>query len=493
LQSWRGILELAINNNQIGAAKFTPAKLGTQAILNESQLVFTPSAVASFITETNGTRLFDYVSRNFTITNNTGGTVNNLTLVALAKTGNIGGTAIRVATAFNGSATDATTAQLARPTHTMIASSGAAAVDTADISRASFQALTAAEALAIQNDSNFASQNLTGTVLEYGFVATNTAGTGRGIANGSSGKVSIAMRFPKPTTATNTYNFVMTFAVTAESANRVTRSPEETTTAANTRATTLGATQKVLIDDTAVITGTNIPSGYTVQGNVKIGIGVGQTLLKKAAKLVLARVSVGGGYTNTPFVYNSDFVEIFNSGEFSASLNGMSLQGANLSAELGVSPFSVDVSALGIISPGQYKLVSTTSRVASDPTITPASEISTLWNVNFNFANGARVALVNQTAALGCGGTAATACNATQNSKIVDLLGYKKSTSTITLVQFEGTSNSFFTYPTDSGELAFSRKDKGCLDANVNSSDFSVETITNTSARNSSSPVFVCP
>jgi hypothetical protein len=393
-----GTLELSIGGGLVGQAKFTPAKLGTQAVLNETQLVFTPSAVANFMTETNAPRNFDYVSRSFTITNNTGGTINNLTLVALAKTGNLGGTAIKTATAFNGNTTDAATAQLARPTHTMIASGGGVVVDDlVDVSRASFQALTAAEALAIQNDSNFANQNLTGTVLEYGFVATNSTATNRAIPNGSNGKVSLAMRFPKPATATNTYNFVMTFAVTAESANRVTRSPEDTTAKANARATALGATQKFLLDDPAVIAGANIPSGYTVQNNVKIGSGANQTLLKNPAKLVIARISPGG---STPgAVYTSDFVEIFNSGEFSTTLGGKSLQYAALNANLGTTVSSsvntIDVTSLGIVAPGTYKLISTPNQANAALAATPATETTSSWVTAFNFSIGGKIALVN--------------------------------------------------------------------------------------------------
>jgi hypothetical protein len=486
-----GLLEVAFNDSQIGAARFIPAKLGTQAILNESQLVFTPTGVATFFAETNAPRNFDYVSRNFTITNNTGASINNLTLVALAKTGNLGGTAIKSATAFNGSTADAATAQLARPTHTMKANAatGGVLVDTEDISRASFQALTATEALAIKNDSNFTSQGLTGTVLEYGFVATNAAGTGRSIANLANGKVSIAMRFPKPNTATGVYNFVMTFAVTTETANRVTRSPEETTTAANSRATALGASQKVLIDDPAVITGANLPTGYTVQNNVKIGTGTSQTLLKKPAKLVLARVSAGGGFPEAP--YTQDFVEIFNTGEFSASLNGKSLQFANNNNSLGVDVFSrpsvFDVSFLAVVSPGTYKLIS--GRGESTPpaaAIAPTAETSANWGANFQFAIGSAVGLVNQTTALNCGSTA-NPCSTAQNALILDLLGFKRGTNQ---VMSEGT---VFAYSSQSGSLAFSRKNNGCLDTNDNIIDFFEETITNTSARNSSTTPFICP
>jgi hypothetical protein len=482
-----GTLEVSISNGLVGQTKFTPAKLGTQAILNESQLVFTPSGVASFFTETNGLRQFDYVSRNFTITNNTGGTINNLTLVALAKTGNIGGTAIKTATAFNGNTTDAATAQLARPTHTMIASGGAAAVDTADISRASFQALTAAEATAIQNDSNFASQGLTGTVLEYGFVATNTAGNGRGIANGSSGKVSIAMRFPKPTTATNTYNFVMTFAVTAESANRVTRSPEELLTAAQARASTLGATQTVQIDDPNVVTAT---SSVPVYNNLKIGTGANQTLLK-SGKVVVAGVSPSNG------VYTHDFAELFNAGELSVDLTNTSLQYGQRSITsantylLGVGGF---VPLSGVLSPGQSLLVQATLANPLSGLTALAADFSALFAATggINSFSGGKVAFVRQDST-----ATALNCDAPDNpivcsNAIQDLFGYTPVSVTGGNIWSEGT---VFNYTLGQTTEVLRRKNNGCTDTGNNSSDFEVQilSIASNPARNKSSPRYICP
>ena len=503
-----GTLELSVSNGLVGQAKFTPTKLRTQGILNESQLVFAPTAVANIVTETNGTRNFDYVSRHFTITNNTGAAISNLTLVALAKTGNIGNTAIKTATAFNGSTADATTAQLARPTHTMTASNGIVSVDDGtDISRASFQALTTAEATAIQGDSNFAAQGLTGTVLEYGFAATNTAANSRTIASGASGKVSIAMRFPKPTTATSTYSFVMTFAVTAESTNRVTRSPEDTTAKANARATTLGATQKVLLDNPAVIT--SPPTGYTVQNNLKISAGTTPlNLLKNPAKLVIARVYAGGApsITNAGLlnsVYASDFVEIFNAGEFSATFNptgttnDLSLQYGRISgsANIGAAVVSqssvIDISGLGIIPAGGYKLVSTDTTPGATPsgTSSPPSETS-IWNLGLNYGVGGKIALVTGTTALNCGGS--TAC---VSAPIVDL--FTHTTAPGSVPNLSETAPLVYTggvgFDNQNNTLAFTRVNNGCTDVNDNSTDFSIGAITNTSARNSTTPVFICP
>jgi hypothetical protein len=484
-----GMLELGMND-AASVAKFRPTgQLATRAVVTENQIVIAPTGIATVLVETNGPRNFDYVSRDFTITNNTGAALNNLTLVALAQATNLGGvgtqTAIKSATAFNGTATSNATAILARATHAMTSNLGNIVVDDAiNKSRASFQAMTAAEASTIQNDANFVPQVSSGTVLEYGFVATDNAQTSRTIANGATGKFTVAMRFPKGTGA-GTYSFIMTFVVATMPSNRVTRSPEESTANANARATAIGnATDKVLIDDPAI----NTSAGYSVLSNIKTGVGASQILLKNAAKLVVARVSAGGGYDATS-VYNSDFVEIFNLGEFSANLSGKSLQyarfGRNLGTDFLPSVNTINVTTLGIVSPGGYRLVSTNSQNAG--TASPTTETAAGWATGFNFANGGTIALVNQTTALGCG-LAASPCSPGQSALILDLLGFKRGVG-IEII-FEGT---VFAYPTDQGNLAFSRANNSCTDTNNNNTDFAVETMTNTSARNSSTTAFICP
>ncbi len=493
-----GTLELNMGET-LGVAKFHPmAKLTSQAVITESQIVIAPTGIATVLVESNAPRNFDYVSRDFTITNNTGAALNNLTLVALAKTGNLGGvgteTAIKSATLFNGTATSNATAALARPTHAMTSSSGNIVVDDAtNKSRASFQAITSTEATTIKNDSNFVSQVTSGTVLEYGFVATDNAQTSRSIANGATGKFNVAMRFPKGTGA-GTYNFVMTFVVATMPANRVTRSPEESTANANTRATAIAnATDKVLIDDSIV----NTTAGYTVQNNVKIGTSASQTLLKNPAKLVIARVSAGGSTAGS--VYVSDFVEVFNAGEFSATFNGKSFQYGSLNGNFGTTTSAlnvntINVSSLGIVSPGTYKLVSTPNQANAAQPATPATETTAAWIAAFNFATGGKIAIVNQTASLDCGGNPAispgVACDSTQSAKFIDLICYQRGNTSCTTSIAEGLP---FDYTTITGDNVFSRAGKGCIDANNNKTDFAEEIITNTSARNSSTPAFICP
>ncbi len=488
-----GILEVAINDSAIGATKFIPAKIGTQAVINENEITFAPAAGAlgntNLSVESNAPRNFDYVSRIFTITNKTGGqsTMNNLSLVALAQTGNAAPTtALKTITNFNGNTVNAATAQLARPTHRMTGN-GAVVVDTSEPYRASFQAFTTAEISPMQTQANALSYS--GTVLEYGFVATTTGATGsRTLADGASANVAIAMRFPSGGGA-GVYNFVMTFIVFEGGATRVTRSPEESTANANTRAGNVSTTPsstvtKVLIDDPAVIT--TPPTGFTVQNNVKIGTGASQTLLKNSAKLVIARVyaAASGSLTGTP--YDNDFVEIFNSGEFSATLSGKSLQYGSNSAEIGGTAANVkDVTALGIIPSGGYKLVGATASTG----VTPTSD-TTIWGTGFNLGIGGKVGLVNSTTALNCGG--ATVCTGPQNTSILDLLGYSTATST----KFEGTQLTLTAgvgFDNQNPAIAFTRINNGCTDANNNSTDFAKANIYQYKRSQQQHPCFYLP
>jgi hypothetical protein len=468
-----GVLEVKFDSDVGTQAVFRPNRLSTQNVLLDSQIDVTSAGAAVRVSESNGPRVFDYVSKNFTVTNNTGASVNNLTLVALQQTGNLSG-AIKSAADFGGNATDNTTADQARPTHTMIASAGVVSVDTTTPARAGFQALTAAEATAIQGDANFSGQGFSGTVLEYGFVATNAAGTSRTIADGQSGNLAISYRFPA--SGTGTYNFVLTFVVTSEAANRVTRSPEETTANANTRATNLGATEKYFVDglDAAAIT------GYTRVDNVKVSST--KNLLVNPGKLVIARAySRGAGGA----VYNRDFVEIFNAGELSVSLAGKSLQYGSDSGNLGAAA-NQSLTLAGIAAPGEYKLVRFGNGEGNLPTPTLLAPNNALDAAGA----GGKLAIVNSTTFLNCTGTGnnpATAC-----SNIIDFLGYG------TANLFEGTVATATTANTQ----AMTRANRGCTDTNVNNTDFLVDTLSTSSnpARNSSATTpflptvpFICP
>jgi hypothetical protein len=464
-----GVLKVQFDSTIGTQATFQANKLSTQAVLNDNQIDVVSAGAAIRVSENNGPRAFDYVAKNFTVTNNTGATVNNLTLVALEQTGNLSG-AIKSATNFGGGATDANAASQARPTHAMTASAGMVSVDNSTPARAGFQALTAAEATAIENDTNFAGQGLSGTVLEYGFVATNTAGTNRTIADGQSGNLTIAYRFPA--SATGTYNFVLTFAVTAEAANRVTRSPEETTANANTRATTLGATEKYFVDgaDATAI------AGYTRVGNVKIS--TTKNLLVNPGKLVIARIYNDAGAS--PATYTRKFAEIFNAGEFSVNLVGKSFQSGTGAANLGASN-NDRLDLTSVLAPGQYRLLRF-GATNGGPTPSPADQ--TAQNVALPSLDGGKAAIASVITNLDCAGL----CTAT--TTILDGLGYLNRTGGTNTTYFEGTAAATTTTNTQS----IVRKNRGCTDTNNNANDFEVDTLgLSNSARTSISPTFICP
>lgn len=418
------------------------------------------------------------------MTNNSGAAINNLTLVALEQTGNLAG-AIKTASSFNGASVNAATAALARPTHGMTTSGVNVVVNTSNNEFASFQAITPTEASSIQADANFAAQGLSGTVLEYGFVATN--GNSRTIPNAGTGNVTFAYRFPTPLSAAGAYSFVATFVVTSEAAVRVSRSPEESTASADARATALGATEKYLIDDPAV----NTTAGYTVVNNLKTGATT--NLLKNPAKMVISRVYSTGGLAASS-TYRNDFVELFNAGEWSVKVNPSSVQyggvGNNTSSNLGNGGGSIASTSTFVLAPGQYALIGAGNSGSGSTTPAVLPTTNATMTVNINSTDG-KVALITQTAALGCGGLAT--CSAAQNAAIADLFGFGLNGST-TRNKFLGTIfSTSATAPTST--QAMTRLNKGCANTSNNAADFSFDTLNTTSnpARNTASPTFICP
>jgi uncharacterized delta-60 repeat protein len=95
-----GKLEVAFGESPLGVsrAKFTPARLDSQAVVNESQLTFTADTFTTAVRTADNNR---FLNAKFTIRNNTGATLQNLLLVAAHRTGNSGGSAIKNINNFN--------------------------------------------------------------------------------------------------------------------------------------------------------------------------------------------------------------------------------------------------------------------------------------------------------------------------------------------------------------------------------------------------------
>ncbi len=212
--------------------------LRPQGVLADDAVTFTPMTTTPKDDVTNNVR---YLNADFSITTKAGSAdISNLTLYAYHQaSSNVGGTAIKSIQNFGGNtSSNAIVAQQIRPSHGM---TGNNSPFTVDANRANFQAFSADEANAIQAA---ASSGLTpiisasDTVLEYGYVAFNASNGRTILGNGGTAKITIGLRLPRGDAATlNTpYSFRMTFVLAAESTTRVTRSPEETTANAVTRA-----------------------------------------------------------------------------------------------------------------------------------------------------------------------------------------------------------------------------------------------------------------
>ncbi|NJK44014.1 MAG: hypothetical protein HC933_06750 [Pleurocapsa sp. SU_196_0] len=100
-----GALELTLDTSAVNTVK----PLGT---LREGDATFTALNVASVNTD----GAYDYLQAQFTVQNTSSTTFDNLTLYAVARDGNIGGTALKNITDFGGTAlTDTTRARATNP------------------------------------------------------------------------------------------------------------------------------------------------------------------------------------------------------------------------------------------------------------------------------------------------------------------------------------------------------------------------------------------
>jgi hypothetical protein len=193
------------------------------------------------------------------------------------------------------------------------------------------------------------------------------------------------------------------------------------------------------------------------------------------ANLRLSQVYGGGG--NSGATYTHDFIEIFNAGIASVSLDGLSLQytsptgTGNFGANDGQRTELPNVS----LEPGQYFLVQEGS--GTNGVALPTPDHIDPTPINMGAANG-KVVLVTGTTSLGCNG-GSTPCDADQMARIIDLVGFG------TANFYEGNQAA----PAISSTLSAQRKQGGCQDTDDNSADFTAETPT---PRNTASPTHSC-
>jgi uncharacterized protein len=191
--------------------------------------------------------------------------------------------------------------------------------------------------------------------------------------------------------------------------------------------------------------------------------------------LVISQVYGGGGNSGAP--YTHDFVELFNRGSASVSLNGLSIQYASATGTGNFGANSGQLTELPnvTLAPGQYYLVQQAGGAAGAPLPTPDLVDATPIAMA---AGAGKIALVTGTTSLGCNG-GSTACGAEQLALIVDLVGYGSANF------FEGSGAA----PTLTNTTAALRGGGGCADTDNNSADFTAGA---PAPRNTATPLNPC-
>jgi hypothetical protein len=158
----------------------------------------------------------------YSITNNSGSSLTNLSLVAYARTGNANASALKSINTFGGtpSSTDVYGVKPAQGTN------GTALVSEF---HSDLQIYTPSETATLTSNALSASIINAGEyALEYGFVArANATSHNRTIAAGASGQVAISMRLPVSADVSSGTRFVMTFMVTQNDNTHVVQSLQE--------------------------------------------------------------------------------------------------------------------------------------------------------------------------------------------------------------------------------------------------------------------------
>ncbi|HST29124.1 MAG TPA: lamin tail domain-containing protein [Rudaea sp.] len=178
------------------------------------------------------------------------------------------------------------------------------------------------------------------------------------------------------------------------------------------------------------------------------------------AQVVISQAYGGGG--NSGATYKNDFIELFNRGSTSQSLNGWSVQYASATGGAWTVTNLTNVT----LQPGQYYLVQEAAGSGGTTSLPTPDAIGTIAMGGTAF----KVALVGSTTALS--GTCPTG--------YVDLLG-----AAATATCFEGTGPA----PAPSNTTADIRANSGCTDTDNNSADFSAGAPT---PRNTATATNVC-
>jgi predicted extracellular nuclease len=190
------------------------------------------------------------------------------------------------------------------------------------------------------------------------------------------------------------------------------------------------------------------------------------------AQLVISQVYGGGGATSGSPSYRQDYIELFNAGETPVPLAGLSLQYGSATGNIGSVSSNVMALPDASVAPRRYFLVGVSSGTLG--ATLPALDAS--GNLTLS-ATAGKVALVQGTAALNCGG--GTACSAAQSAQLRDLVGYGAANL------HEGSGPA----PALSSTTAAWRAAQGCTDTNDNAADFRADT---PAPRNSATAAATC-
>jgi uncharacterized protein len=194
-----------------------------------------------------------------------------------------------------------------------------------------------------------------------------------------------------------------------------------------------------------------------------------------SSTVVLGQVYGGGGNLGAP--YQNDYIELFNRGTTTVSLDGWSVQYASATGTGAFGATSAQITPLsGVLAPGQYALVQEAAG-ANSATPLPSPYIVDLTPIAMS-ATAGKVALVDTTGSLDCNG-GSTPCPPDALAHIVDLVGYGGADF------FEGAGSA----PVLSNTTAAFRNDAGCQDTDSNSADFTVGAPV---PRNAATPVHLC-
>lgn len=183
-----------------------------------------------------------------------------------------------------------------------------------------------------------------------------------------------------------------------------------------------------------------------------------QTVQAASTNIVISQVYGGGG--NVGGIYTNDFVELYNLGSSTISLDGWSIQ---YTSATGTGNFGANSGLLtpltGTLAPGQYFLIQESAGANVFASL-PTPNLIDDSPINISGIGG-KVALVNTITPLGCNGST-TPCNPTALASIVDLVGWG------TANFYEGSGPA----PATSNSTAVIRKLNGAQDTDNNVSDF---------------------